>query len=115
MMKRDIMRDAAERLRWLEDRSSFFSDDSEVGCYALLLRLIAAGDFDDFFADMGCWQPIDGDAAAEGKRLVGLGALSEFEKDCPAALEAEVSRREIKDAARRGHIATVHPLGFRAR
>ena len=93
MGKMDIMREAANRIRWIEGNGRYEYNEG-IYAYILLLKLIAAGSFDRYFSECGHWQPIDRADAYDGKEDLGIGPLTTFEIDCLHALAQEIDRRE---------------------
>jgi hypothetical protein len=112
--KNAVMRKAAERLRWIESSHPCSDHNEGIWSYTMLLKLIAAGNFERYFAEAGCWQTLNPADVIDGKEDLGLGGLSDFEKDCLQALNDEVSRRERADAVIR-RPASVHHLDSRRR
>jgi hypothetical protein len=96
-----IRQRAKDRLHLIEMRSANREFTENISTYGLLMRLIALGNFDDYFADCACWQGINCDDAQNGKVDLGFGPLTAFEKDCVAALSQEIERREESDQAHR--------------
>lgn len=89
MNRDEVRRRAYERMSDVEEKFADRDLPRSVLNYYLLVKLIWLGDLDAFIHEHGEYA-IRPNSAAEGKRLLGLGVLSPFERETCDLLSGEV-------------------------
>lgn len=99
MNKQNIKNVAYQRMSLIEDLCGNGYVEPCLQAYWRLNRIIAGG-FDAYVSSFG-YLPIDAAEANEGRELLGLGELCQFEQEVVQLLRARVEAQTDIDARRR--------------
>ena len=87
--RQKVRREAGERIRWIEHRFADRDLPQSVLKYYLLLRAIELASISAYIEEYGA-QPIDADSASSGKRSLGLGELTRFERELCGVIQEDL-------------------------